>query len=230
MRALGVTARAVVVCLGAVLVVGCASEGSTVPRALSELESTAEDAFDLAIGGDVAGVQARAAALAAAWDGYRSRAARDGVPAAAMAALDAAVAGLGAVAATETSGPALARAANAVSEPMPAFFEVYDPPVPSGVLALDYLGREVWLDALGGDFAAAGADVDRVESQWAALRAGVVAAGGEAEAAAYDGSVTAERGAIAGADAAALESAAVDQLELVDGIESVFASVADAPD
>ncbi|MEZ4224737.1 MAG: hypothetical protein R3B13_27545 [Polyangiaceae bacterium] len=214
------------------LAVSCSADEppDQVPAGLAAIESTAEDAFDLALAGDVTTVRMRADELSAKWNSYRSKAESDGVPSSAISSLDATISQLTSVASGSPSPQELARAANAVSEPMPTFYEVYHPVVPSQVLALDYEGREVRLDALESDFARAGTDVDKIDSLWQGLRARVVSAGGSAEATSFEASIASERSAIDGSDGVALDTAAVDQLEIVDKVETVFAQAGDAPD
>jgi len=226
-RSLLITVAGIVVALA----VGCSeNEPNQVPLDLSDIESKAEDAFDLALTGDVAAVRTHAVELSTRWDAYRAQATSDGVPSSAMSALDTAITQLTSVASGSPSVQELAQAANAVSEPMPAFYDIYDPAVPSQVLALDYLGREVRLDAMAGDFARADMDVNEIDSLWQGLRAQVAAAGGGSEASSFDASIATERSAIESSDAQELDNAAIDQLELVDRVETVFANSGDQPD
>jgi hypothetical protein len=212
---------------------GCSSEeepAAQIPAGLESLESTAEDAFDLALAGDVAAVRQRAEDLSIGWASYRGQATSDGVSASAISALDGAITAVKDIAAGTPSNTDLARAVNAVSQPMPTFYEVYDPVIPSVVLALDYLGREVMLDALVLDFTRAAADVDQIDATWSALRAEVVSVGGSTEVTAFDDSISSERTAVGSSDGPGLEAAAVAQLELVDGVEKVFADAGDEAD
>ncbi len=198
-----------------------------IPADLETVESAAEDAYDKALLDDAAAVAADATTMASAWDAFRQQALDDGASQEIVDAMDAAIASLSADPAT--SGPALAREANAVSAPMDALYALYEPVVPAAVLRLDYLGREVALDGLDGDLERATADVGRVEAVWNDLRDAVVEAGGDAEAADFDASIAAERAAIASGHGAEVTIEANVQLELVDVLEDVLAAAADGP-
>jgi len=192
------------------------------PRALVLLESRAEDAFDLALAEDVEGVLGLAEQLSGTWDGYRDRARSDGVEAEAVSALDAAIDHLVQDLEGAPSTLELARSVNAVSAPMASFYSAYQPEVPAEVLTLDYVGRELRLDAMAHDYARARTDVEAMTASWRTLRPRVVRAGGVTEAAAFDRSIDAEQRAIASERGPVLDEEARAQLELVDDLERVF--------
>ena len=225
-----VTLAVVVSCL----VMGCSSEEKTadpIPADLAMIESATEAAFDKALAGDVPAVQEQARQLSEAWTRYQPQASRDGVPASALQQLDAAVQGFVTAAANRSvSAIDAARAANAISAPLDEIYAVYKPPIPTQLLKLDYLGREVVLDAKQGDFRRASGDVDRLDSTWQSLRANVVSSGGGGTAGQMDASIAAQRTAIAGNNATNLEAAARQELEVVDSIEQIFAKSADTAD
>ena len=211
---------------------GCGGDGegaeaaaATLPAALQGVESKAEDAFDHALAADFEAVRADAAAVAQGWNAYRAQAEADGAAAADLAAMDVAVSAFQSAAADATDAVVLARAANAVSAPMDELFALYDPPTPPVVLALDYLGREVVLDARQADFAGAGVHIDALAAGFAGIRAALVAGGGAQQAADYDASVAALGAAVTAADGTRLEAEARAGLELVDAMEGVCASV-----
>lgn len=122
----------------------------------------------------------------------------------------------------------LARAANAVSAPVDAFFALYEDPVPPPVLRLDSLGREVVLDARDGDFGAASGHVDQFSTTFGQVRDALIADGGEAESTAFINDINSMRDDITAADATKLATDANDALEVVDGMEGVFAKAAAA--
>jgi hypothetical protein len=194
-----------------------------VPAALLDIEGVAEDAYDKALLADYAAVAKAAAALDKQWKAFRATAKKDGAAASDLAALDAAVAGLIDAADTTTSEASVGRAANAISAPMDELFALYDPTVPVDVLALDYLGREVVLDAMEMDFSAATRDVDTIDTTWKALQQSVVDAGGKSEAADYASSIADMRADIKAKDDTKLTDDANVGLEIVDAIEGVFA-------
>lgn len=114
------------------------------------------------------------------------------------------------------------RAANVVSSVMEELFGLYNPPVPPPIITLDYLGREVFLDALAGDLVRAGTDAATAMSRWKALKPTVVAAGGEKVAGDYEASLSALQADINAGDAKAVQDEANVGLELVDALEAVF--------
>lgn len=193
-----------------------------IPSRLSAIEGSAEDAYDKAIAGDAAAVSGAATTIDDGWTAFRSTAANDGAAPADLSAMDQAVAGLVAAAASPGSGPVAARAANAVSASMDELYVLYDPPTPTELLILDYLGREIVLDGLQTDLTRAGSDLDLVESTWTSLRPRVVSAGGGAEASQYDTSISTLRTDIQAQQASAIVSDANAGLELIDAMEGLF--------
>lgn len=212
---------------------GCASDEAggvvdTVPAALKQIEGDAEGAYDEALAGHVAAVAKVAATIDTGWKAFRVEAEAAGGRTEDLAAMDAAIAGLVSAAANTTDAILLARAANAVSGPMDELFALYEAPVPPAVLALDYLGREVVLDARQADYAGADQHVSTIEATFATFRAELVADGGEQDAKDYDASVAAMREDVKAPDAKKLEADANVGLELVDAMEGVFSSAAEA--
>jgi hypothetical protein len=64
----------------------------------------------------------------------------------------------------------LARAANNVAGSLADIFLTYSPTLPPDVILLQYLGREVILDATQYDFSGTVADIDTMETVWTRLR------------------------------------------------------------
>lgn len=215
-------------------VAGCGGEGGEsndpIPKDLAALETAAETAFDQALLANATAVQEQARLISEALTRYQQQASKDGVPASALQRLTAAVQGLVAAAANHAlSAIDLARTANAVSAPMEEIYTVYNPPAPPRLLTLDYLGREVILDAKDANFVRALADVNSLDTNWQSLRAKVAStAGGASAAAQFDAAITALRAALAASNAATLEAAARQVLDIVDTIEALF--VTDKPD
>ena len=200
---------------------GVLRNGET-PNQLDAMESLAEDAFDMALGENYAGVSAAAREIDTRWKAFRTQAARDGVNESDLRNMDEAVSDLRRAAANPAEPLSLARAANSVSGEMEILFEVYDPPVPPAILQLDFLGREIALDGMEKNFASASADVDTMVLTWRRLRQTVLDAGGAQAAADYDESITRLQTALLARDANALVEEANDNLELVDALENVF--------
>jgi hypothetical protein len=211
------------------LVVGCGGRQAKVPSALDTVEGTAEGAFDQAVAGDLGAARTESAALATAWSSYRPVAVRDGATTATLAEVDDAVAAVTALLAQAPPALTAARAINAVSAPMPDLYALYHPKVPVAVLTLDYLGREVLLDALTNDSARASAHLDTLAETWAVLRPAVLAVHGTNEATDLDAVLEAGRAAVQANNATNLAAAARQELEVVDAVEVLF-QAADAAD
>ena len=200
------------------------SGSSAIPTPLAEIEGTAEHAYDQALASDYAGLSADASTLDSAWAGFRARAAADGGPTEVLVLMDEAIAGLASAAADQPNHTdlELARAANAISGPMDELFALYDDPVPAAVLALDYGGREVSIDALEDGLGDALADIGELESTWAGVKQQVLDTGADGEAASYDTSLATQADLATAGDAAGLLAESNHGLELVDAMEAVF--------
>jgi hypothetical protein len=200
-----------------------------IPTELAAVETAAETGFDGALNANTGQMAAAAKLAASSWATYTQRATADGVPSDALAAASAAITAVNGLVSAGAPALAVARAFNVVSAPMARIYAVYKPPVPATLLDLDYLGRELHLDARAGDMRRASTNLDTLTAQWTAFRPAVLAAGGAAEAARLDGTLNQARSAITANNAAALEQAAMAQADAVDVIEQLFASL-DAPD
>jgi hypothetical protein len=194
----------------------------TVPGDLLAIEGSAEDAFDLALAGDLITVATDAKAIEQTWGQVRPEMESHVGSLPAFPVMDQAVAGLRAITTAEDPTRA-ARAANAISAPMAELFAIYLPTVPPAVLSLDYLGREVVLDGREADVTKGNGHVDTIATTWASLRAAVVSVGGSAEAAAYDASIAALRADLTNNNHAQLVVDANAGLEIIDAIEGKFA-------
>lgn len=212
------------VLLAVVFVSGCASGTSSngVPSALLALESAAEDAYDHALANDLSTLSDDATLIAEQWRQVRPKVVSDGALTQDVDAMDAAVSGFQATVGSETDPTKLARSANGISFGMDEMFALYDDAVPSDVLALDYLGRELSLDGREMDFTGAEAHVSTLEAIWNALASTVTAADGKTEADQFAAAIQTLRADIAAADATNLELDSNVALELVDDIEHVF--------
>jgi hypothetical protein len=192
-----------------------------VPEVLGDLESSAEDTVDYALAHDRARVEAEARSLRSTANGPAAVAlARAGVPAADVALLRAR-AGHVAELSRRGSYVSIALAANAVSQLMPRLYGRFRSSVPALVLRLDYFDREAQLRALAGQGGLVESAIDGLRRAWPRVRPKVIAAGGAAEAAAFDRHVAAMARLRAG-DRRAVEAEAVRGLELVDDLERVF--------
>jgi hypothetical protein len=192
-----------------------------VPPSLTALESSAEDLVDVALAHDRARVIATASTLAASAGNATARALLDaGTPPADVAALRAHVA-LTARLSRSGAYTSIALASNAVSGLVAALYARFADPVPAAVRRLDYLDREAQLRSLAGQGKAVPPVVARLAATWAPLRQPAIAHGGRTVAAAYGRHVAAMQ-RLAHAPGSAFRHEAVNGLNLVDELETVF--------
>ena len=192
-----------------------------VPASLTALESNAEDLVDVALAHDRARVIAMAGTLASSSGNAATKALRSaGATPADVAALRARAA---VVARLSHTGPftSVALAANAVSAVVAGLYAHYSDPVPVPVRRLDYLDREAQLRSLAGQGKAVPAVVARLAATWKPLRQLVIAHGGGTVAGAY-GRHVAAMNRLAQTPGGAFRSEAVNGLNIVDELESVF--------
>jgi hypothetical protein len=104
---------------------------------------------------------------------------------------------------------------------MPGLYARFRDRVPASVLTLDYLDREAQLRSLVGERKNVAHAVVQLASTWSRLRGKVVAAGGGAEAGAYDKHVATMK-RIAVGSLQRVRAEAVHGLALVDELEAVF--------
>jgi hypothetical protein len=213
--------------------VGCAAAVPpakvVVPADLASVESLAEGAYDAALASDYVKVDAVATEASATWQRYASSAAKDGVPAARITAVTAALALIKERAAANASPTEVARACNEISAPMAQIYFVYKPTVPVDALDLDYMGREVLLDARESNTVRVSADLEKLAAVWIAFKPRVTAVGASAAGVQLDEVITQARANIAAKDYATLEKSIKRELEIVDDIEKAFeAQPADA--
>ncbi len=188
-------------------------------EAVLDFEALAEDTYDKALSGDAGGVHAAAASIQSRWKKLRKTVVRAGLKEASARALDRSVARLVSLSASAADTLQLARAANAVTDTMDDIFALYHPKAPPELMTLDFLGRELMLDARTPDLHAGAAHRKDLQSEWAGVRPKVIKAGGEKEATGMDDTLAAADRAIAQGDQAELEKQAQSELELVDAIE-----------
>lgn len=190
-----------------------------IPQGVLDFEAAAEDAYDVALQGDVAALRKAAASIRDRWKKLRSAVVRDGLQDASARALDKSVAHLESLSRTTDDKVRLARAANALSDTMDDVFTLYRPKVPPEILSLDFLGRELVLDAMSSDARAAARDLATLQKEWAGLRPKVLKAGGSKQAADLDRLLTSVKEAISRQDWPELRNQSEAELELVDSME-----------
>lgn len=192
-----------------------------VPASLIALESTAEDIVDVALAHD----RARVVGMAGTLSSRAGSAAANALEGAGAAPADVTAlrARVAAVARLSHTGPftSIALAANAVSGVVAGLYAHFSDPVPVAVRQLDYLDREAQLRSLAGEGKAVPPVVAHLAATWKPLRHTVVNHGGQTVAAAY-GRHVAAMGRLARASNGAFRSEAVNGLNIVDELETVF--------
>jgi hypothetical protein len=153
------------------------------------------------------------------WKKLRTTVVRAGLKDASARALDRSVAGLLSLSGSSAGDLQLARAANAVTDTMDDIFALYHPKAPPELMTLDFLGRELVLDARTPDLHLGATHRKDLQTEWAGVRPKVIKAGGDKEAAGVEDALAAADRAIAQGDEAELEKQAQAELELVDAIE-----------
>jgi len=218
--------RVVALAILAFLAAGCAAEVKTgpqeVPKELNGLEALSCDVFGFALKVDLEGLESASRRLAEQWSSVREIVIDDGASPKDVAGTDGAIARLRKVLDGRAERVPLARAANAVSLHLDELFGLYRPVVPAGMLALDFLGRELLLDGIQADFTSAAGHTDDLAATWGGLRDRVVGAGGASAAELFDGRVAELRGAVAKRDGEATGRIARQVVEEIDILKAVF--------
>jgi hypothetical protein len=190
---------------------------------LTNIEGLAEDAFDNALRGDFKKVKIAASKTVASWQAFRNQAKRDGAKDNMIAAMDVSVDAF--QGATQQGADKLktARAANGVSANMEVFFALYNPRTPPVIMTLDYLGREIVVDGLSGDFSSADIHLNLLAARWAALKPNAESRpAGVATVAKYDASIESMRLDIRAQNSHSLVANANVNLELTDAVEKLY--------
>jgi hypothetical protein len=199
-----------------------ADEGSAggVPRPVLSIESDAEDAIDMVFAGKWDRVAADADSIASSWTEFVGSSEGSAVTDEHRREMDEATADLKAAAQAEDE-LAARQAANDVSKVIVDVFDLFDFKIPSDVGRLDWLERQVIIDADRDDWDAVAGDVVQTRETFDRVKPGVVAAGGEEEALDCETSVAKQGELAASRDPAIVDEANI-ALELVDDLESVY--------
>ena len=206
-----------------------AGTANTVPAALSNLESNAEDCGENAAAGDWTTAVSIAAEASTSWTTAKAAVTAKGAKAETITAIDNALAGLIA-AITSKDSRAAQTSANAISLSIPDLYDLYDNKVPSDVLRLDASFRLLQIDASFSDWTASSTDLGRVKDVWARLKpvAEPQAAkrqnvtGASTVIADIDTAISDAQAGITAQDSTATTGAAQKGLDLVDVVEKVF--------
>ena len=192
-----------------------------VPGPLQTIEAQVEDIIDLAPSGNWASINKDVAAIAEAWKGYHGQAPADGVPQPFQEALATALDSLRQASSAHNAAETM-QAANDVSAAVVDLFSVYHPAIPADLGRLDVLERQVVFDVAASDFTAAADSLAKIDPIWARLKPSILKQNGAEVATQFEASLTAQRAAWKGEDAAALMAEANNGLELVDALEKLY--------
>jgi hypothetical protein len=99
---------------------------------------------------------------------------------------------------------------------------VYQPATPADLGRLDVLERQVVFDVAAKNFTADADGLAKVDAIWARLKPSILVHNGADVAKQFDASLTAQRAAWKGKDAAALAAEANKGLEIVDALEKLY--------
>ncbi len=190
---------------------------------LGVFEEMVEDGYDMALAGRIASPEITARLFQKRWRQLRVLLDRDGGAAADFSREESALAELSRVAAGKPKPVELARAINATGEALDRFYDLYHPATPTALLHMDYLGRELVLDGMAAGFAGASRHLQALESRWESLRETIARSDGEKVAVMYDEALASLQNGVSAQRADSIISAANTGLELVDGMEDLFA-------
>lgn len=194
-----------------------------VSPALVQVVTLAGTAFDAAIAQDWVALPLATAHLDSSWQAYVPVAMSDGANPRDIAHVDDAIASLwAAVWAASPDALAAAHAANDVCAPMSHLYALYGPTAPPDIVALHYLDCELVLDGIQVDFGRALDQMQVLSVTWLGVRDAILGAHGGQSVAHYESALAAMNAAILAADGPALEAAATDGDDVVDGMDDLF--------
>jgi hypothetical protein len=196
-----------------------------VPAPLATIESRAEDILDAVPKAAWGEVRAALGAIQLAWVQYRPQAVQDGIARDRQTAVQAALARLARAVRSQAPRDAL-HAANALAGAATEISAAYHPAVPADIGRLDVCERQIALEAADGNWAGAEQGLRQLETVWRRVRPGILEHGGQAPAAEFDTSLTAQQQAFGVHDAAALTAETSRGLDVVDALEQVYRPVA----
>ncbi len=195
--------------------------GAPVPAALVKLEHVAEALDDAVVGHD----WVKVAALER--EGERALGEQPRMaPASAHAAATRALADAQ-TATQHRQALATRRAANRLAAAVVGFYEPFRPTVPTSVMQLDVMLRQIDLAAVSGDLAEARTAFSQTMAIWTPMSTGPPIAGSRA-AQTFVRQLADVQRAVASGRLKATERSAVKALEGVDGLEKVYESIAHA--
>jgi len=195
-------------------------ERGSVPQTVLDIEGDAEDAIDQVFAGRWDRVTTDAGSLADNWKEFLSSPDASGLTADQRATMDMAISDLSGAAQSQ-NGLAARQAANNVSKVVVDVFDLYEHKVPSDIGRLDWQERQVLIDVDRSDWTAVTGDLTQLRQTFNRAKPGVLAAGGERQAADFEASLNEQDRLAAAKDPGVVDEANV-ALELVDDLEGVF--------
>jgi hypothetical protein len=192
----------------------------SVPQTVLAIEGSAEDAIDQVFAGRWDRVSSDAGSLAENWNEFLASSDASGVSTDQRGTMEKAISDL-AGAAQSQDALAARQAANEVSKVIVDIFDLFEHQVPSDIGRLDWEERQVIIDVDRADWNAVAADLALMRQTFNRARPGVIAAGGEKEAADFEASLNEQDRLAAAQDSAIIDEANV-ALELVDDLEGVY--------
>ena len=111
--------------------------------------------------------------------------------------------------------------ANQITKVIPDIFDSFQVTAPTDLGRLDYLGREVALNAEKGDWTAAGSSMSEIENVWARLKPNLNSAA-QKSAADFESSINALSGDVQKQDATAVAKDSTALLDKVDVLEKAY--------
>jgi hypothetical protein len=198
---------------------GPASDG--VPKPLHRIEASAEDIIDLAPAGSWDMVGQKLTTITEAWSAYQPQAATAGATKSHQEALSSALARLQA-AATAKDAAVTRQAANDMGAAVLDLFALYNPTTPPDIGRLDVFERQILLDVVANDFAAAAASFAKTKAAWESVKPSVLSHNGKSVADKFDASLAKQAASLQKQELPALTAEINVGLELVDELEKLY--------
>jgi hypothetical protein len=195
-------------------------ERGSVPQTVLDIEGDAEDTIDMVFAGRWDRVSADAISLAANWEDFLASSDASGLTADQRGTMDKAISDLRAAGQSQ-DGLAARQAANDVSKVIVDVFDLFEHKVPSDIGRLDWQERQALIDIDRGDWNAVSGDLAQLRRTFNRAKPGVLAAGGDRQAADFEASLNEQDRLAAAKDPGIVDEANV-ALELVDDLEGVY--------
>jgi len=195
---------------------------SSVPKLLDEIEANAEDIIDVAPNGQWDTISADINNIEQAWKTYQTPKIRKTVDPKLLTAMNSAIVELRSQATSQDVQKTM-QAANNSSAAVVELFDLYHPKVPTDIGRLDMLERQVVLDGNADQWGAVSQDLQRIQTVWDRIKAQILTHKGQKVSTQFEGSLATQGEASSAKNLDHLIKEASSALELVDGMEKVFA-------